>query len=202
MAVDRIKAYRTTLRKRRLEFDVFSDDEINDEDLLRLVNAVEAKRRSETTIYCAAVVRNLKEKRSKIGCFVVTTDNNDYVIGCIPEKCTEQPQIYVLLKALQLYGNSKEDLVVYNACTNVVGRVNDAIAGKPIDKDDGIQQIVEIAAKMGFHTHINATEKKLKITSINNTVSEFEKNTPSSRWMRNCERLALRNLHCLNEQIK
>jgi len=50
-AADKIKAYSSTLRKRRLEASVFSDDEINDEDLLAAVNRVEDKRSREMTAY-------------------------------------------------------------------------------------------------------------------------------------------------------
>jgi len=205
MAVDRIKAYRETLRrKRHLEFNAFANDDINDEDLLRGVNEIEAQNRSETSVYSAAVVKNLKEERSKIGCFVVAVDNTDYVIGSIPERCIEQTQMYVVLKALQLYGNSLENLVIYITCSSVVDRVNDAIEGKVLDNEDGVQQIVEMATKIGFHTHRNASEKHLKIAFCasvkdgKNSVPEFEENTPRW-WILRCERLALRSLRRLNE---
>ena len=202
MTANSIKAFAIELRKRRLECDVFSEDELKDEDLLNAVCDMEANSRNEAVVYCATVVTNLKERRSKIGCFVVAMDSSDFVIGRIPERCVAQDQMYVLLKALQLYGDLRKNLVIYITCSSVADRVNGAIEGKVLDnKDDGVQQIVNMATKIGFHTHLNASEKKLKIVFCasvkcgNNGVRE---NTPSW-WIRRCEYLASHSLHCLDE---
>jgi len=115
--------------------------------------------------------------------------------------------MYVLLKALQLYGNSVEDLVLYNTHYSAVKRVNDAIEGKILDHDDDVRQIVETATKIGFHTHLNPLEKKLKVsycdsvknnTNVEDGVHEFREKTPSW-WSRRCECLALRSSHYLSE---